>query len=97
MEPVTLAEFDARVAKAADRMVTALGKFNQSQDHPEDAICSAEDLRPEFIEYFRKLLGAEIEVVAGDQPVSADLATMEAIARSRKKDFEPSGSAPAGS
>jgi hypothetical protein len=67
MDTLTLTEFDERVARAADKMVAALEEFNQGQAHAETALCSAEDLRAEFVEYFRELLSSEIEITVGEQ------------------------------
>jgi hypothetical protein len=71
MDALTLAEFDELVTGAADNMVAALEEFNQQQANPEAAVCSAKDLRGQFVEYFRKLLSAEIEVAVGLQAEEA--------------------------
>ncbi len=77
MDALTLTEFDERVTRAADKMVTALEEFNQSQANPETALCSAEDLRAEFVEYFRELLGSEITIAVGEQADFAKAGTAE--------------------
>lgn len=72
MDALTLAEFDELVTGAADNMVAALEEFNQLQPNPEAAVYSAKDLRREFVQCFRKLLSAEIEVAVGVQAEVAE-------------------------
>jgi hypothetical protein len=87
METLTLAEFDERVTRAADKMVSALKRFNQKQPNPEAALCSADDLRAEFIEHFRKLLSSEIAITAGKQVRHPQFKVGESTKTSTQEEF----------